>query len=77
MTVRKDYRTSDLYFAAYLKAIGMPFQTATKVGRKTFFVFENTEEIKGQKDLYFNRQGQVSALTYADELKVLKSLCYL
>lgn len=76
MSVRKDYRTCDLYLAAYLKAIKVPFEGSLKLGGKFYFIFAYDSKVKEYKSQFFNREGSVSALTYADELRALKSLCH-
>ncbi len=73
------YRTSDIYFAAFLKTAGVVFQ-GTEVdehdGRRTIFVFENTETMRDLRNKYFNRTAKVPALTFADEVKALKSMTF-
>lgn len=76
MSVRQDYRTTDLYFAAYLKATGLEFEGVHRSSGKVYFIFDYPEDLKELKKLYFGRTGQVSALTYADELQALKTLTY-
>ena len=75
--VKQDFRTSDLYFAAYLKAAGVPFQESKKIERKTYFVFDNPENMRDLRDGYFAGTAQVSALQHANEIKNLKRLCHL
>jgi hypothetical protein len=77
MSVRKDFRTCDLYFAAFLKATGIPFLKSAKVGRKTYFVFENPENMRELRDGYFSGTANVSALRHANEIRNLKRLCHL
>jgi len=77
MDVYHDYRTSDLYFAAYLKAIDVPFLEAARSGSKTYFVFENVDELREHKNNYFSGRGEVSALTLTNEIRNLKRLCHL
>ena len=76
MNVRKDYRTSDLYLAAYLKATGLRFEGTHRDGGRVFFIFAYRDNIEGMKTDYFSRRGKVSALDYADELQALKSVCH-
>ena len=35
-----EFRTSDHYYAAYLKVAGVPFKGTTAEGRRVFFIFE-------------------------------------
>lgn len=70
------YRTSDMYYAAYLKVAGVPFQGTTKEERRTFFLFEDSENLKDLKVAYFNSTSKVAALSYADAIKAMKSLTH-
>jgi hypothetical protein len=72
-----DFRTSDLYFAAYLKAVGVPFHEAVRVKSKTYFVFENLENLRDLKNAYFSGEAKVSALTLTNEVRNLKRLCHM
>jgi len=71
------YRTADLYYAAYLKTAEVPFEGTEREGGRTQFIFERVENIRDLKAQYFNRRAKVSALTYADEIKVLKTLTHM
>lgn len=71
------YRTSDLYFAAYLRVAGVPFVEASREGPRVYFVFEKVEGLRDLKNQYFNRQAKVPALTYADEIKTVKALTHM
>jgi hypothetical protein len=72
-----DYKTSDLYYAAYLKVAGVPFIEPEREGRRVIFIFENSESIRDLKREYFNRTAKVPALTYADEVKAMKALTHM
>ena len=76
-TIGKGYRTSDLYFAAYLKVAGVDFTGTTKEGTRVFFLFDPVEGMADLKKQYFNRYAKVSALTYADEIRSMKNLTYM
>lgn len=71
------YRTADLYFAAYLKAAGVPFLDTEKDGDRTQFVFEKVEHIRDLKTGFFTRTAKLSAMSYADEIKALKALTHM
>ena len=73
----KDFRTKDLYLAAFLKARGCLLVDHVKSRGQSFFCFENNGNIKNLKIQYFSRKGEVSALQFADEVKALKTLCHL
>lgn len=66
-----------MYFAAFLKARNIPFIGSSKVGKKTYFIFENVDEMRDLKDGYFGGRETVSALGHANEIRTLKRLCYM
>jgi hypothetical protein len=71
------YRTSDLYYAAYLKVAAVPFIEAVReTGGRVVFVFEDIEGIRDLKNQYYSRTTKVVAMTYADEIKAMKSLTF-
>lgn len=70
------YRTSDLYYAAYLKVAGVLLQETVREGGRVYFVFDNMGTISDLKQQYFNRTSKVPALSYADEIKAMKALTH-
>ena len=70
------YRTSDLYYAAYLKVADVPFLETSQENGRIFFVFQNTEGLRDLKNAYYNRTAKVPALSYADEIRTMKALTY-
>ncbi len=70
------YRTTDLYYAAYLKVAAVPFVDAVQEGGRTIFLFEQVEGMRELRQGYFTRTTKVSALSYADEIKAMKSLTH-
>jgi hypothetical protein len=72
------YRTSDLYYAAYLKVAGVPLVGTEKEKRRVFFLFENLDpaNIQRLKNQYFMDQSKVSALSYAQAIKALKGMVF-
>lgn len=75
--MEEKYRTSDLYFAAYLKVAGVPFLGTEQEGRKVFFIFERTEFLPDLKNEYFNRTARVPALSFVDEIRSMKALTHM
>jgi hypothetical protein len=71
------YKTSDLYFSAYLKTAGVRFVSTEKEGNKVFFIFEKTDMIRDLKREYFNRTARIPALSFVDEIRSMKSLTYM
>lgn len=72
------YRTSDLYLAAYLKVAGVVLHGTEKERGRVFFLFDNLDPstIHRLKNQYFMDQSKVSALSYAQAIKVLKSMVF-
>jgi hypothetical protein len=81
-TGNQKYRTSDLYYAAFLKAAGVPLLGTDKQGQKCFFIFEeNLDDGQGMslrelKKGFFGSTAKVVARKYADEIKAMKSLTF-
>jgi len=71
-----DYRTSDLYFAAYLRVAGVPFLRTEYEGRRMFFVFEQVDAFDDLKAQYFTRTSKVVALNFVDEIRNFKAMLH-
>jgi len=71
-------QTCDLYLAAFFSAAGCNMVKASREPRskRVYFVFEKTPVINDLRVTYFSREAKVSALTFADNIKSLKSLCH-
>jgi len=72
----RQYRTSDLYYAAFLKVAGVRFVEAQREGGRVYFIFVHQEGLRDLKNQYYSRTAKVPALTYADEIKTMKTLTY-
>ncbi len=72
----RPFRTTDLYFAAYLKAVGVQYVKCGRIDGRPAFWFESEHPIRDLKAAYYSRGAQVDALTYADALKFLKAAAY-
>jgi hypothetical protein len=68
-------KTCDLYLAAFFVSVDCPVTKTMREGRKVYFCFENSQMMEQLKMSFFTRQAKVDALTYADNIKSLKSLC--
>lgn len=79
MELEKDglYKTSDLYYAAYLKVARVPFKGTEKEGTRVIFIFEAIPGLRDLKAAFFNRSGMVPALSYSEEVKVMKTLTFM
>jgi len=74
-----EFKTSDLYFAAYLQVAGVPMKrTDRNGGGKMSFVFDQTvSNVTELKTAWATSAGKVAALPYANAIKNLKSLCHM
>ena len=76
------YRTSDIYFAAYLLSVDLEMVTTENEkggdgNRKLVFVFRIPDaEISRLKSKYFGGQATVKARAFVDNLRSLKSMVY-
>lgn len=75
---KNGYRTSDLYYAAYLKVAGVKLNGTKRDGGRVYFLFEEGDgsNLRELRDQYYNRTSKVAALSYADEIKVMKALTH-
>lgn len=79
MLSKDEFRTSDLYFAAYLQVAGVAMTRTEKSGTgRVSFVFDPTiSNIEELKNAWFAQTGKVSGLQYANAVKALKSICHM
>ena len=71
------YKTSGLYFAAYLKTAGVALKSTELNGRRVIFIFERHDSLRDLKREYFNRTSKVPALTFVDEIRSMKALTHM
>lgn len=75
-----EFKTSDLYFAAYLQTAGVEMKRTERTpdGGKVFFVFDvSISDVDELKAAWFNNTGKVAANPFSHNIKTLKSLCHL
>jgi len=79
------YRTSDIYFSAYLCSIDVPLQASENESdehgrRRVVWVFKmpagDGVGIKRMKSAYFGGTATVKVRQFVDNLKSLKSMCF-
>jgi hypothetical protein len=72
------YQTCDLYLAAFFLSAGshMIKHERDIKSKRVYFFFEKNPMLNDLKVNYFSRQAKVDALTFADNVKSLKSLCH-
>lgn len=75
---KNEYRTPDLYFAAYLQTAGVELKGTAREANRVYFIFDtsiaNIEELKAA---WFNNTGKVQAQPFSNSIKSLKSLCHM
>lgn len=73
-----EFRTPDLYYAAYLQTAGVEMIRTDREGGRVYFVFDtslgNMEELK---QAWINNTGKVAAQPYAYAVRSLKSVCHM
>jgi hypothetical protein len=74
----QGYNSCDLYLAAFFLSAGCRMQKSFRdpKTKRVYFVFEKNPIMLGLKLDYFSRQAKIDALTFADNIKSLKSLCH-
>lgn len=73
-----EYRTSDLYLAAYLLTAGVEMVRHDRDGTRVYFVFDTSmSNIEELKQAWVNNTGKVAAQPFSFNIKGLKSLCHL
>tara|TARA_B100001094_G_scaffold331148_1_gene398540 strand:+ start:544 stop:780 length:237 start_codon:yes stop_codon:yes gene_type:complete len=71
------YRTSDLYYAAYLRVAGVPFLGTERAGKRVVFLFEDIgTPLRDLKKGYFSDGARVPALSYVQTIRFMKSLVH-
>jgi hypothetical protein len=71
------YQTCDLYLAAFFLSAGSRMvKHERSISKRVYFFFEKNPMLNDLKVNYFSRQAKVDALTFADNIKSLKSLCH-
>lgn len=78
LPVKNEYRTPDLYFAAYLQTAGVELKGTARESNRVFFIFDTSiSNIEELKTAWFNNTGKVPAQPYANSVKSLKSMCHM
>jgi hypothetical protein len=77
-TDEDGYHTTDMYYAAYLKVANVDFRGTMREGKRVYFLFDNSDQdmMKQLRNEFFNRKSRVPALSYAEEIKVMKQLTH-
>lgn len=75
MEQETNYKTSDLYLAAFLKLKGFKM-SVEKNRNKAIFIFDKTDELVVLVNDYLNEGGSCQPLLYTNSIKNLKNLLY-
>ena len=72
------YSSCDLYLAAFFLSAGCKMTKSSRDSRtkRVYFEFEKNPIMMELKLKYFSREAKIDALTFADNIKSLKSLCH-
>ncbi len=73
-----EYKTSDLYFASYLRVAGVTFVSASREQGRVVFVFESrgAAVMRDLKREYFMDRAKVPALSFVQMLRRMKTLTH-
>lgn len=73
-----EFKTPDLYFAAFLQTAGVVMKRTEKEQGRVYFIFDatvgNIEELKMG---WFNNTAKVLGQPYAHNIRSLKSVCHM
>jgi hypothetical protein len=71
-----ELETSDLHFAAYLRARNVKLLRTVREGNRVAFVYAGGAETAALQTAWYDTTGMVSALAFSNAIKNLKDLCY-
>ena len=73
-----EFKTPDLYFAAYLQVAGVEMKRTDRENGRVYFVFDSTiANVDELKNGWFNNTAKIAAQPYAHAVKSLKSICHM
>lgn len=72
--MENEYKTRDLYEAAYLTAKGLNLKRLERSvsSSRCYFIFDNPPECKTTVTAFWNKQGIIDPKTYAEAIRNLK-----
>ncbi len=70
-----EFRTSDLYLAAFLVAQGQPLLRVEREGGRVYFIFPNVQRTRELQSQFFNN-GIVGVGDFRRSLQDLKTLIF-
>lgn len=72
----KEFKTSDMFVATFLKAKGFKVLRVEREGRKAFFCFDETSEREQAILDYYNEEALISARGFVDSFHAIKALIF-
>jgi len=74
----EPYKTTDLYYAAYLKVAGVPFLCIEREGGRVTFLFGDQGPLvmRDLRNAYFTDAAKVAPLLFVQAIKAMKSLTF-
>ncbi len=76
---RHEYRTADLYYAAYLQTAGVEMlrnERDSSTGRVYFFFDTTSVDMDSLRNGWVGKTSKIVAMDYANNLKTLKGVCH-
>ena len=70
------YKTSDLYFAAYLRVAGVPFSGIERDADRAWFLFSTLSSVRDLKNEFYAGTAQLPAYLYAKSIRDMKALLH-
>ena len=72
------YRTSDLYFAAYLRVAQVPLGDTERENGRVVFLFESqgSQVMRELKRQYFADIAKVNVMSFVQAIRTMKALTY-
>jgi hypothetical protein len=70
------YRTADMYYAAFLLTVKVPFLGTSRQGNRVFFRFEEVEDLSEIEKGYITRETEVSAMLLIENIRNMKTLTH-
>ena len=74
----EPYKTTDLYYAAYLKVAGVQFRGIEREGGRVTFLFDDQGPLvmRDLRTVYFTDAAKVAPLAFVQAIKAMKSLTF-
>lgn len=76
--MEEAYKTTDLYYAAYLKVAGVVFRGVERDGGRITFLFDDQGPLvmRDLRNAYFTDTAKVAPLLFVQAIKAMKALTF-